>query len=469
MVLSMVTQPAIPRLPSRFPGDHLLAFRRDVLGFLQLAKRTCGDVAEFRLGPERTVLITHPDQVRDILVTRHRQFVKGRRGDVSKQFLGEGLLNSEGATHRRQRRLSQPAFHRQRLSAYATVMAEHSARLREQWRDGDTLDLAQAMMRLTLSIAGKTLFNTDVEAEAIAIGNALSDLLKYSNRASLPLANMILKLPLPSVRRVRRAQQFLDTTIYRIIHERRAQDADRGDLLSMLLFAQDDAEDGASMTDKQVRDEALTLLLAGHETTAIALTWTWYLLSQHPRVESKMHDELDAVLKGRLPALDDLDRLTYTRMVLTESLRLYPPAWLMTRRNLEAYDLGNYTLPARTFILISPYLTQRDPRFFETPEQFQPERWAQDYSGPRFAYFPFGGGPRQCIGEGFAWMEGMLVLATLAQQWRMQLVPGHPVGVKPLVTLRPEAGMRMILAPHTLTPSRGVMPHANAPTLHGNK
>jgi cytochrome P450 len=457
----MATQSVLPRLPSRFPGDHLLAFRRDVLGFLQLAKRTCGDVAEFRLGPERTVLITHPDQVRDILVTHHRQFVKGRRGDVSKQFLGEGLLNSEGATHRRQRRLSQPAFHRQRLSAYATVMTEHSARLREHWREGETLDVAQAMMRLTLSIAGKTLFNTDVAAETIAIGNALSDLLMYSNRASLPLANIILKLPLPSVRRVRRAQQFLDTTIYRIIHERRVQDADDGDLLSMLLLAQDEAEDGASMTDKQVHDEALTLLLAGHETTAIALTWTWYLLSQHPLVEAKMHDELDAVLKGRLPAFDDLDRLTYTRMVLTESLRLYPPAWLMTRRNLEAYDLGDYLLPARTFILISPYLTQRDPRFFEAPEQFQPERWAQGYSGPKFAYFPFGGGPRQCIGEGFAWMEGLLVLATLAQRWRLQLVPGHPVGVKPLVTLRPEAGMRMSLVPHRQTPHRGVMPHGS--------
>jgi len=324
-------------------------------------------------------------------------------------------------------------------------MTEHSARLREQWGDGDTLDVSQAMTRLTLSIAGKTLFNTDVEAEAVAIGKAISDLLMYSNRASLPLANMIFKLPLPSVRRVRRAQQFLDTTLYRIIHERRSQDTDCGDLLSTLLLAQDEAADGAGMTDKQVHDEALTLLLAGHETTALALTWTWYLLSQHPVSEAKMHEELDAVLKGRLPSLDDLDRLTYTRMVLTESLRLYPPAWLMTRRNLEAYPLGNDTLPARTFILLSPYLTQRDPRFFEAPEQFQPERWAQGYSGPKFAYFPFGGGPRQCIGEGFAWMEGLVVLATLAQQWRMRLVPGHPVGVKPLVTLRPEAGMRMTL------------------------
>jgi len=447
-VILMATPSALPHLRSRFPGDHLLAFRRDVLGFLQHANRTCGDVAEFRLGPEHTVLITHPNHVRDILVTHHRQFVKGRRGDVAKQFLGEGLLNSEGETHRRQRRLSQPAFHHQRLSAYASVMTEYSARLREQWRDGDTLDMAQAMMRLGLGIVGKTLFNTDVEAEALAIGNAISDLLQYSTRASLPLAAALLKLPLPSVRRLRRAQQFLDTAIYRIIQERRTEDTDRGDLLSMLLLAQDEAEEGAGMSDKQVHDEALTLMLAGHETTAVALTWTWYLLSQHPEAEAKLHDELREVLGGRLPSLDDLDQLTYTRMVLTEALRLYPPVWLMTRRNLEAYRLGDYTLPARTFILLSPYLTQRDPRFFDAPEQFQPERWMQNHSGPKYAYFPFGGGPRQCIGEGFAWMEGILVLATLAQQWRMQLVPGHPVGLKPLVTLRPKAGMRMTVSRH---------------------
>ncbi len=444
----MAKSAALPRLPSRFPGDHLLAFRRDALGFLQHAKRACGDVAAFRLGPERTVLITHPDHVRDILVTHHRQFVKGRRGDVSKQFLGEGLLNSEGDMHRRQRRLSQPAFHRQRLQAYAAIMTEHSARLREQWRDGETLDVAEAMMRLGLGIVGKTLFNTDVEAEALAIGRAISDLLQYSARASLPLAELFLKLPLSSVRRLRRAQEFLDTTIYRIIQERRADNADHGDLLSMLLLAQDEAADGAGMTDKQVHDEALTLMLAGHETTAVALTWTWFLLSQHPEVETKLHEELHAVLSGRLPALDDLDHLTYTRMVLSEALRLYPPAWLMTRRNLEAYEVGGHLLPARTFILLSPYLTQRDPRYFDAPEQFRPERWAQSHSGPKFAYFPFGGGPRQCIGEGFAWMEGILVLATLAQQWRMQLVPGHPVGLWPLVTLRPKAGMRMTLVQH---------------------
>ncbi len=442
----MPTPAILPGPKSRFPGDHLLAFRRDALGYLQNLSQTYGDVAEFRLGPERAVLLTHPDHIRDVLVTHHRQFTKARRGDVSKQFLGEGLLNSESDVHRRQRRLVQPAFHRQRLSTYAAVMTEYTARLRDHWRDGDTLDMSQAMMHLTLCIAGKTLFDTDVEAEAVAIGDAMNVLMQYSTRGSLPLVNLIMKLPLPSVRRMRRAEAFLDDTIYRMIRERRAQGTDSGDLLSMLLLAQDEAGDGTGMTDKQVHDEALTLLLAGHETTAVALTWTWYLLSQHPEVEAKLHRELETVLGGRLPVLDDLDQLTYTRLVLTESLRLYPSAWLMSRRNLEAYEVGDYVLPARRFILLSPYLTQRDPRFYDAPEQFWPERWEQRPSGPKFAYFPFGGGPRQCVGEGFAWMEGMLIMATLAQRWGMRLVPDHPVESKPLVTLRPRAGMRMTLS-----------------------
>lgn len=306
-VRPMPTPTPLPGPKSRFPGDHLLAFRRDALGYLQNLRNTYGDVAEFRMGPERAVLISHPDHIRDILVTHHRQFTKARRGDVSKQFLGEGLLNSEGDVHRRQRRLSQPAFHRQRLNAYAAVMTEHAARLRDQWRDGDSLDMSQAMMHLTLCIADKTLFNTDVEAEAVAIGDALNVLMQYSTRGSLPLVNLIMKLPLPSVRRMRRAEAFLDTTIYRMIRERRAAGTDSGDLLSMLLLAQDEAGDGTGMTDKQVHDEALTLLLAGHETTAVALTWTWYLLSQHPSVEAVLHRELDTVLGGRLPTLDDLD------------------------------------------------------------------------------------------------------------------------------------------------------------------
>ena len=366
-------KPPGPR--ARFPGAHLLAFRRDNLGFLSHLSQTYGDVVAFRLGPERVVLLTHPDHIHGVLVTHHRNFVKGRRGNVANQFLGEGLLNSEGAIHQRQRRLTQPAFHRQRVSTYGTIMTDAADRLRQQWRDGETLDVAHAMMQITLAIVGQTLFSTDITADTNTIGSAISTLLHFSPRFSMPFAAWLTKLPFPSNKRLRQAQQILDSTIYRIIDDRRRTGLDQGDLLSMLLLAQDDTADGSGMTDRQVHDEALTLLLAGHETTALALTWTWYLLSQHPTIEASLHAELDAVLDGRLPTIEDLSQLTYTRNVFTEVLRLYPPAWLMTRRALAPYQAGAYTLPAGTFILISPYLTHHDPRFFPNPEAFEPQRW----------------------------------------------------------------------------------------------
>jgi cytochrome P450 len=302
------------------------------------------------------------------------------------------------------------------------------------------------MARLTLAIAGKTLFGVDIAAEATEIGAAITTLLQFSTRFNLPFAELFMKLPLPSNVRMRRAQQYLDTTIYGIIQERRRHGNDTGDVLSLLLGAPE-AQHAAGMTEKQVHDEALTLLLAGHETTAVALTWTWYLLSQHPEVEAKLHAELATVLGGRLPTEADLPHLSYTRMVFTEAMRLYPPAWMMTRRTLVAYELGGYTLPVGTFIMLSPYVTHRQARLFPDPEVFAPERWAApaETSHPKLAYFPFGGGPRQCIGESFAWMEALLLLATLAQQWQLRLVPGHRVVPQPLVTLRPKGGMPMTL------------------------
>jgi cytochrome P450 len=425
----------------------MLAFRRDALGFLCQVSRTYGDIASFRLGPERAVLLSHPEDIRHVLVTHHRGFIKGRRGNVAKQFLGEGLLNSEGEVHHRQRRLTQPAFHHQRLTQYATVMTTDAARMSQNWRDGDRLDVALAMQRLTLTITGKTLFGADMEAEAQDIGNAITTLLHLSPRFALPFAAWLTKLPLPSMVRLRQAQRYLDQTIYRIIDVRRAHGDDTGDLLSILLLTSDETNGGVGMSDKQVHDEALTLLLAGHETTALALTWTWYLLSQYPEVETVLHRELAQVLAGREPTVADLPRLPYVRQVFSEALRLYPPAWMMTRRTVHDYTIGRYTLPAGTFIVISPYVTHHDPRFFPDPEVFCPERWTppHDDTRPRFAFFPFGGGPRQCIGEGFAWMEGMLLLAMLAQQWRLQGVPDHPVVPQPLVTLRPKHGLPMRL------------------------
>jgi cytochrome P450 len=395
------------------------------------------------------VLVTHPDAIRDVLVTHHRAFIKARRGDVSKQFLGEGLLNSEGDVHQRQRRLVQPAFSRQRVAQYAAVMTHYATRACQQWQAGETRDMAQTMAQVTLAIAGKTLLNVDIDAAVQEIGAAITTLLQLSTRFNLPFAAFLMKLPLPSNARLRRAQQHLDTTMYRLIQERRANRGELDDVLSRLLAAQDTLTGTTGMTDKQVHDEALTLLLAGHETTAVALTWTWYLLSQYPEVEAKLHAELATVLDGRTPTDADLPHLLYTRQVFTEAMRLYPPAWMMTRRTLVEYQLGDYTLPAGTFLILSPYVTHHDPRFFPAPEVFDPERWAApaETNQPKFAYFPFGGGPRQCLGEGFAWMEGMLLLATLAQQWQMRLVPGHPVVPHPLVTLRPRYGMPMTLSP----------------------
>jgi cytochrome P450 len=442
----MVSTPSPPGPRARFPGAHLLAFSRDRLGFLCRLKREYGDVVAFRLGPERAVLLSHPEHIHEVLVRQHRAFVKGRRGDVSKQFLGLGLLNSEGALHQRQRHLMQPAFHRQRLAQYATVMTTYAARLRQAWQDGETLDIAPAMMRVTLAIAAKTLLDADVEDEATTIGQAITTILQGSPRLTMPLAPLLRLVPLPSQRRLRRAQAYLDTLISRLIDERRTTGRETSDVLAMLVRAR--TEDGHPLSPRQIHDEALTLLLAGHETTALALSWTWYLLAHHPDVDAAMQAELQTVLGGRLPTVADLPQLQYTRMVFTEALRLYPPAWLMTRRAREEVVIGDYRFPPGTFFLLSPYLTHRDPRFFPDPEAFVPTRWAAppDTGPARSAYLPFGGGPRQCLGEGFAWMEGFLILTTLAQMWRMQLVPGPPVEPWGFVTLRPKQGIHVHLA-----------------------
>ncbi len=426
---------------------HLFAFRRDPIGFLMSIARDYGDIVHFKVGLQNVFLLNHPDYIKDVLVTRNRNFVKSRGLERTKLLLGEGLLTSEGDFHLRQRRLAQPAFHRQRIAVYGIVMTDYGVWMRERWQEGETVDIAEEMKHLTLSIAGKTLFDADVASETKEIGEALTIAIAEWQTRVLPFSELFDKLPLPGNRRLKRARHRLDSTVYRIINERRASDKDRGDLISMLLLAQDEEGDGGRMTDVQLRDEALTILLAGHETTANALTWTWYLLSQNPEVEAKLHAELDAVLAGRLPTNDDATRLQYTEMVFAEAIRLYPPAWILGRRALNDYEVATYVLPAGAIIFMSPFVMHRDPRYFPHPFVFDPMRWLHEAKElrPRFAYFPFGGGPRQCIGEGFAWMEGVLLIATLAQKWRMRLVPGHPVELQPLVTLRPKYGMRMML------------------------
>jgi cytochrome P450 len=302
------------------------------------------------------------------------------------------------------------------------------------------------MNRLTLTVVGKTLFDTDVDAHAKSVGEALTGVMESFWTLMLPLSSVIERLPLPHIRRSRAARAELDAIIYGFIHERRASGRDHGDLLSMLLMAQDDEDRGRGMTDRQVRDEAMTIFLAGHETTANALMWTWYLLSQSPDVARALHEEIDRVLAGRTPSIADLPSLPTVERVVTESMRLYPPAWIVGRRAIAPYTIDGYTLPARSIVIMSQWIVHRDRRWYADPERFDPGRWTPAFKAalPQFAYFPFGGGPRRCIGESFAWMELMLMVATIARRWRFQLVEGHPVVPQPLVTLRSKHGMQMI-------------------------
>ena len=414
------------------------------LDFFTSLARTYGDVSSYRMAGEQLFLVNEPRLIRDVLVTHSRHFTKSRGLERSKRLLGQGLLTSEGAMHLRQRRLMQPAFHRDRVAGYGDLMAGYADRMRHAWADGATLDVSREMNRLTLTIVGRTLFDVDVEQQAAAVGDALTAVMESFWMMMLPFAEWLERLPVPKLRRARMARARLDAIIYRMIADRRASGRDHGDLLSMLLAAQDE-DDGGGMTDQQVRDEAMTIFLAGHETTANALTWTWYLLSGAPAVEGKLHAEVDRALQGRLPTMADLPSLPYVERVVTESMRLYPPAWIIGRRAIDEYRLGDYVAPPRSILVMSPYLMHRDPRFYVDAERFDPDRWTPEFRAalPKFAYFPFGGGPRQCIGESFAWMELILLVATIAQQWRLRLVPGHPVVPQPLITLRSKHGMRM--------------------------
>ncbi len=429
----------------KIPLSGLLAYRRGPLPFFQNLAAQYGDIAHFKLGPQEAVFLNHPDYIKEVLVTNHQNFIKGLALQRAKRLLGEGLLTSEGEFHRRQRRLAQPGFHRARIASYADVMIDYAARMRARWREGETLDMSEEMMRLTLAIVGKSLFDADVESDAEEVGKAMSIVMELFNTITIPFFELLEKLPLPQFRRFDSAKAKLDAVIYRLIEERRRSGKDRGDLLSMLLLAQDTEGDGGRMTDVQLRDEALTIFLAGHETTANALTWTWYLLSQHPEFEAKLHNEIDEVLQSRLATFADMPKLKYTEMVLAESMRLYPPAWAIGRRAVNDCEIGGYFVPKQSLVLMSQYVMHRDERYFHEPLRFKPERWTADERErrPQFSYFPFGGGPRRCIGEGFAWMEGILLIATLAQHWQMRLVPDHPVALKPLMTLRPKHGMRM--------------------------
>ena len=436
-----------PGPPASLLRGHLPELARDWLGGFERYVRQYGDVVPLRLGPRRSLLVNDPALIEQLLVSRARSFRKSPALRNSRRLLGDGLLTSEGDTWRRQRLLVQPAFHRQRLAAYGRVMAEYADDLASGWRDGEHRDLYADMMRLTLRIVGKTLFDMDLEREAEEIDAAITVAVgRFRTRMNGLQLFIPDTIPVPGNLSFLRAARRLDRLVYGMIDQRRRSGGDRGDLLSMLLQARD-PETGRGMGDRQVRDEAMTLLIAGHETTAIALSWTWYLLAQNPRVEATLLDELERVLGGRTPAVEDLPSLRYAERVVTESLRLYPPAWSIAREATEDCELGGYRVPRDTIVVVSPWVMQRDARYFERPEVFDPDRWADGLREriPRFAYFPFGSGPRICIGNTFATMETTLVLATIAGRYHLALEPGAKVRPWPSVTLRPDPGMPVIV------------------------
>jgi cytochrome P450 len=435
-----------PGPPDEFGLKRLFRMSRDPLGFFTQLRRDHGRFVHYRIGPRRVWFVADPELIQDVLVKHAGSFLKDQGLESTKPLLGEGLLTSEGEFHRRQRRLAQPAFHHARIAAYGSTMVKHGLRACARFRDGETLDFVPEMMRLALGIVGKTLFDSDVASDADTVARALGVAMDTFTLARVPFWRLLLYLPVPSTLRFARARRELDEVVTRIIRAHRESGRDRGDLLSMLLLAQDVEGGTGRMNDRQLRDEAMTILLAGHETTAVALAWTFYLLAQHPGVEAALHEELDSVLRGAPPTTEDVKRLPYADMVLSESMRLYPPAWAIGRRAHEPVPLGGYELHPGDAAVLSQWVVHRDPELWPDPLRFDPLRFepARKAARHRFAYFPFGGGPRVCIGDGFAWLAGTLLLATLAQRWRFELVPDQRVEPLPRVTLRLKHGLRLV-------------------------
>ncbi|HEX9319136.1 MAG TPA: cytochrome P450 [Nitrososphaeraceae archaeon] len=468
--MSQINQ--FPPGPSyKIPGKLAREFISDPIETLSKIAQRYGDISYFRLGREHIYLINNPDLIEKILIYDHRNFKKGKRLQIAKALLGEGLVTSEGEFHNRQRRLIQPIFLLKQIRTYGDIMIDYAMRMAEGWKDGDILDINREMMELTLGIICKSVLNYDVKSEAQQVGKSLTTVRNYSKRLQNPIGQVLDKVPiLPKVRGARKAMKELNTLVYELIAQRRRTEIDYNDLLTRLLRAQDTEGGGVNsrsaktknstgtMSDKQVRDEVMTIFIAGHETTANALTWTFYLLSQNPDVEKRLHEELDSVLSNstnndngtrirRAVSTDDIPKLPYTERVFRESMRMYPPVWTIGRYVENDYLVGGYNIAAGSSILMSQYVMHHDPRYYEKPEIFHPDRWTEEFRThlPRFSYFPFGGGIRGCIGESFAWMEGVLVIAAVAQRWKIRKLPSQRVKLDPAITLRPKYGMKMKL------------------------
>jgi cytochrome P450 len=430
-----------------------------------------GRAAHYRILWHDVILLNDPGDIREVLVDKAQFFIKERTQRRMKILLGEGLITADGETHKRHRRIAAPAFHRQRIQAYAATIVDHAAAMSSEWQASRQIDVAAEMMRLALQITARTLFDTEVTPEIATINDEANTVMAiYNNLVAMPRAEDLLRwrIPVPVLMRFRKSKARLDSVVDSMIARKQAESmiaAREGrpassigdDLLSMLISARDEdptQNSSKKLNSEELRDEVLTIFLAGYETVANALAWTWLLLGQNPEAEGRLHAELDTVLldssgQARLPTLEDLSHLPYTEMVLAESMRLYPPAWAMGRQATHDIEIGPYFVPQGTYFLFSQYIIQRNPKYFPDPLAFRPERFTAEAKAqrPKFAYFPFGGGGRQCIGESFAWMEAILVLATLAQRWRLKVVETHPIALQPKITLRPKHGIQVIPEP----------------------
>lgn len=440
-----MSNPRPPGPRSLSPLGIAAQFRRDPLAFVTGLVRGYGDLVALPGVLYRPIFLAHdPGLIHEVLVRWADRFIKPPPlNRVLMSTFGNGIFFSEGDFWRRQRRLVQPAFHHQRIGAYADRMVTKTQQMLATWRDGEQCNIDEAMRALTLQIVVDAVFHADIGAETARVGRAMADAgAALAEQTFNPLKAMLPDwLPLPFLRRKRRATAVLDEIVYQMIAERRRSGTDAGDLISMFLRAQDE-ETGERMSDRQVRDEVMTLFIAGHETTAQALSWAWVLLAQHAEAEARLHAEIDRVLGERPLSLADLPNLAFTEMIVKEVLRLYPPAWMILRQAAGGVELGGHRVQKGEMVMIAPYVVHRDPRYYDEPERFRPERFAPDASGqplekrlPHFAYFPFGGGPRICIGNGFAMLEAALVLATVAQRFRLKLLPSRPVEPTALLTL----------------------------------
>jgi cytochrome P450 len=437
-----MTQPGRPK--GHFLFGNLREFSADTLSFL-LDMRQYGDFVECRFGPFPFYVINHPDLAHEMLVTQASKFYKSSiTKRVMYKAVGEGLFTNDGDSWKRQRKLSQPAFHTMRIANYATVMVEYAQNMIAKWRSGEKLDLEREMNALTMQIVSKTLFDASVDGEEDELSKAVKIILSTTDKRFNRLIPLPEWLPVEENKQMNWALKRLDEIIQEFIDERRKTGEDKGDLLSMLMAAQDEEHGG--MSDKQLRDESVTVFGAGHETTSGALTWTFYLLSQHPEIEAKLQDELQTVLNGRPPTFADLPRLPYTEMVIKESMRLYPPAWGVTREAIEDVNLSGYRMEKGRIAIANIYGMHRDSHYFPDAEKFIPERFSAENEKHinKYAYLPFGAGPRICIGNAFAMMEARLLLATIAQAFELSLAPGQKVAPERVFTLRPKYGMHMV-------------------------